>query len=69
MVKNLLVMQKTRFRFLGWKNPLEKEWLPTVASLPREFHGQKSLEGYHPWGHKESDRGSQVNMRMNPDSV
>ena len=69
MVKNLLIMQKTRFRFLGWENPLEKEWLPTLASLPREFHGQRSLEGYYPWGHKESDRGNQVNMKMNADSV
>ena len=23
--------------------------------LPREFHGQRSLVGYSPWGHKESD--------------
>ena len=24
------------------------------VSLPREFHGQRSLAGYSPWGHKES---------------
>ena len=24
---------------LGWEDPLEKEWLPTPVSLPREFHG------------------------------
>ena len=23
--------------------------------LPGEFHGRRSLEGYSPWGHKESD--------------
>ena len=23
--------------------------------LPREFHGLRSLEGYSPWGHKESN--------------
>ena len=23
--------------------------------LPRESHGQRSLEGYSPWGRKESD--------------
>ena len=23
--------------------------------LPRESHGQRSLAGYSPWGHKESD--------------
>ena len=29
----------------------------------------EELEGYSPWGHKESDRGNQVNMRMNPNLV
>ena len=24
-------------------------------SMPGESHGQRSLEGYSPWGHKESD--------------
>ena len=23
--------------------------------MPREFHVQRSLAGYSPWGHKESD--------------
>ena len=23
--------------------------------LPGEFHGQRNLVGYSPWGHKESD--------------
>jgi len=23
--------------------------------LPREFHGQRSLVGYSPWGHKDLD--------------
>ena len=27
----------------------------TRVSLPEEFHGQKSLAGYHPQGHKELD--------------
>ena len=30
-------------------------WQPTPAFLPGESHGQKSLLGYSPWGHKESD--------------
>ena len=29
--------------------------LPTPVFLPGKFHGQKSLEGYSPWGRKESD--------------
>ena len=34
---------------------LEKGWLPTPVFLPGEFHGQRSLVGYTPWGLKESD--------------
>ena len=30
-----------------------REWLPTPVLLPGEFHGQKSLAGYRPWGFKE----------------
>ena len=39
----------------GEEEPLEKEWLPTPVFLPRECHGQRSLVGYDPWGHKELD--------------
>jgi hypothetical protein len=30
------------------KIPWRREWLPTLAFLPGEFHGQRSLEGYSP---------------------
>ena len=36
-------------------NPPAREWQPTPVFLPGEFHGQKSLAGYSPWNHKESD--------------
>ena len=32
-----------------------RKWQCTPVSLPEEFHGQKSLAGYHPQGHKELD--------------
>ena len=32
---------------VGNGNPLQYSW-------PRNFHGQSSLKGYSPWGHKES---------------
>ena len=35
--------------------PWRKEWQPSPVFLPGEFHGQKSLAGYCPWGHKELD--------------
>ena len=37
------------------KIPWRREWQPTPVFLPGEFCGQKSLTGYSPWGHKESD--------------
>ena len=37
------------------KIPWRKAWQPTPVFLPRESHRQRSLEGYCPWGHKESD--------------
>ena len=30
-----------------------RKWQPTPVFLPEEFHGQRSLEGYSPWGHRE----------------
>ena len=34
---------------------LEKGMSRTPVFLPGEFHGQKSLVGCSPWGHKESN--------------
>ena len=35
--------------------PCRREWQLTPAFLRRKSHGQKSLVGYSPWGHKELD--------------
>ena len=37
----------------GWFH-WRREWLPTPVFLPGEFHGQRSIGGYRPGGHKES---------------
>ena len=37
------------------KIPWRRDQLPTPAFWPGEFHGQRSLAGYNPWGRKESD--------------
>ena len=55
MIKKSPAMQETWVQSLGWEDPLEKEWLPTPVFWPGEFHGQRSLAGYSPWGRKESD--------------
>ena len=44
-VKNLPALQETWVPSLGWEDPWRKEWLPTPAFLPGEFHGQRSLKG------------------------
>ena len=38
------------------KFPWKREWQPNPVSLPGEFHGERSLESYSPWEHKESDK-------------
>ena len=60
MVKNLPATQETRVRSLGQKDPLRKKWLSIPVFLPAEFHGQRSLVGYSPRGHKESDMTEQL---------
>ena len=37
------------------KIPWRRKWQSTPALLPGKSHGWRSLIGYSPWGHKESD--------------
>ena len=41
-----------------------RKWQPTPVLWPRKFHGWRSLVGYSPWGHKESDTTEQLNSRF-----
>ena len=59
MVKNLPAMQETRVRSLGWKDPGRREWQPTPGFLPGQFHGQRNLAGYSPWGLEKSEMTEQ----------
>ena len=45
-------MQETWVQSLGWEDPLEKETATTPVFLSGKSHGQRSLVGYSPWGHK-----------------
>ena len=57
-VNNPFAMQETQelqLPSLAWEDPLEEGMQPTPVFLPRESHGQQSLVGYGPRGHKESD--------------
>ena len=40
---------------VGYHKRWRREWQPTPVLLPGEFHEQRSLAGYNPWGRKESD--------------
>ena len=53
-VKNLPAMQETCVPSLCWEDPLEKGMTTTPAFLPGEFHGQRSLAGYSPWGRSQT---------------
>ena len=54
MIKNLPAMRETWFNAWVRKIPWRSKWQHTPVFLPGEFHGQRSLEGYSLWGHKES---------------
>ena len=41
--------------------PWRRKWQSTPALLPGKSHGQRSLIGYSPWGHKESDTTERLN--------
>jgi len=47
-VKNLLAMQETWVKSLGWKDPLGKKMATHSSVLAWEIHGQRSLAGYCP---------------------
>ena len=55
MVKNSPSMQETHVPSLGQEDPLEQKMATHSRSLPGKFHGQRSLAGYSPRGHKELD--------------
>ena len=47
-----------RHRFDPWVRKItwRRAWQPAQVFLPGESHGQRSLEGYSPWGLKVKDR-------------
>ena len=49
---------------VSWKIPWRREQLPTPVSLPGESHGQRSLAGYSPWGHKNKTSNLKNPKRM-----
>ena len=62
MVKHLSTMWEGRVRSLGREDPLEKAWQPTPVLLRGKSHERRSLVGYSPWGHKQSDMTEQFHF-------
>ena len=44
--------------------PWKRKWQPTPARLPGKSHGQRSLVGYGPWSHKESDTTERLHFPL-----
>ena len=40
----------------------------TPALLPGKFHGQRSLIGFSPWGHKESDMTERLSLSLSSEA-
>ena len=52
-----------RCRFDLWvgKIPWRRKWQPSPVFLHGKSHGQRSLVGYSPWHHRESDTAERLN--------
>ena len=49
-----------RVRKIWWR----RKWQSTPILLPGKSHGQRSLVGYSPWGHKESDTTERLHFHF-----
>ena len=50
-------------RFLG-RLPWRRQWQPTPVLLPGKSHRRRSLVGYRPWGHEESDTTERLHFHF-----
>ena len=46
------------------KIPWRRKWPPTPVISTGEFHGQRNLAGYSPWGCKESGMTEQLSLTL-----
>ena len=54
LVKNLHALQEMQVLSVGWEEGdlWRRKWQPSPVFLPGKSCGQRSLEGYSPWGHR-----------------
>ena len=63
----IIHLQCRRYRRCGfnlWVRKMlwRRKWQATTVFFPGESHWQRSLVGYGPWGHKQSDKTEQLSM-------
>ena len=64
-LKRLPAMRETRVSSFGWEDSLEKEMATHSGTLAWKIPGtEKPIEGYSPWGHKESDTTEQLHFHF-----
>ena len=61
-----ICLQGGRPGFNPWvrKIPWRRKWQPTLVLLPGKSHGQRSLVGCSPWGHKLSDTTERLHLHF-----
>ena len=68
VVKNLPVnvedVRDVGVQSLDQEDPLEKDMATHSSILAGESHGQRSLEGYSSWGHKESNTTERLTLSL-----
>ena len=66
MVKKIICLQCGRPRFDPWVGKIlwRRKWQSTPGLLPGKSHGQSSLVGYSPWGHKELDTTVRLSLSL-----
>ena len=60
--KNCLQCRRPGFDLWVGRIPCRREWLLTPVFLLEEFFRQRSLAGYSPSGHKESDMTERLTL-------
>ena len=64
MVKYRPAMWEAGVRSLHQEDPLEKGMATHSSILAWKSHGQRSLEGHRPRGHKESDTSKRLTLSL-----
>ena len=63
--------RRRRCGFGPWVGKIlwSRKWQTTSVFLPGKFHEQRSLVGYSPWGHKESDTTEQLSTQAHTKEI